>query len=83
MARRLTQEDTTENTVLQDTTQSRSAFGHHEREDDGDATDDARAGRMHAYAFLRVGGMNPRNQIVILHPGQFRMQNSKPIPSGA
>jgi hypothetical protein len=27
--------------------------------------------------------MNPLNQIVILHPGQFRMQNSKPIPSGA
>ena len=35
------------------------------------------------HAFLKVGGMNPRNQIVILHPGQFTMQNSKPIPSGA
>ena len=27
-----------------------------------------------AHAFLRVGGMNPLNQIVILHSGQFRMQ---------
>ena len=36
-----------------------------------------------AHAFLRVGLMNPDNQIVILLPGQFRMQNSKPIPSGA
>ena len=35
------------------------------------------------HAFLRVGGMNPDNQIGILHSGQFRMQNSKPIPSGA
>ncbi len=35
------------------------------------------------HSFLRVGGMNPLNQIVILLPGQFRMQNSKPIPSGA
>jgi hypothetical protein len=37
-----------------------------------------------AHAFLvRVGGMNPDNQIGILHSGQVRMQNSKPIPSGA
>jgi hypothetical protein len=35
------------------------------------------------HAFLRVGRINPDNQIVILHSGQFRMQNSKPIPSGA
>eukprot|EP01043_Picozoa_sp_COSAG02_P014326 COSAG02_NODE_589_length_19902_cov_119.928939_5_plen_62_part_00 len=35
------------------------------------------------HALPRVGGMNPRNQIVILHSGHFRMQNSKPIPSGA
>eukprot|EP01043_Picozoa_sp_COSAG02_P050402 COSAG02_NODE_5176_length_4570_cov_1.927086_6_plen_27_part_01 len=27
--------------------------------------------------------MNPDNQIGILHSGQVRMQNSKPIPSGA
>ncbi len=31
---------------------------------------------------LRVGGMNPLNQIVILHSGHFRMQNSKLTPVG-
>ena len=48
----------------------------------GDELDGPR-GRVLAHAFLKVGLMNPDNQIVILLPGQFRMQNSKPIPSGA